>query len=153
MPMPTKFSTDTRKRVLAALSIGASRKTAAASAGVAASTLLRWLEIGKDGDEEGQYAKFYAAVLEAEAMPNLKALRAVNNALLDKPELAMKYLERREEGFAPPMPVSAAANPGAVVIQLAFAGGQLAPALGSSTDVEVIDVENVSSIEAQTSEA
>lgn len=141
MPTPTKFTDPVRRKILGALQLGASRPTAAAIGGVSDETLRRWLERGKRMDEDSAsgFRKFYDAVHEAEAYPKVRALQVVNKAWEDKPDLAWKFIERREHGFAPPVPQAAAPAMGPVVIQLSLADGR--PLELSDTVIEVGAVE------------
>lgn len=120
MPTPTKFTAETRERILQALQVGASRRTAAQIAGIDEAQLRRWVTRGKDGAQGTRYHDFYLAVLEAEASPRLRALGVIYKELPDNPVLAWKFIERREPGYAPPMPNLGPPQAGPVVVQLAF---------------------------------
>lgn len=124
MPTPSKFNEETRERILQALRIGASRRTASAAAGVNESTLRRWVERGEKSSSSSRWGEFVRQIEEAEAAPKLRALGIVYKELPDKPDLAWKFLERREAGFAPPAATGPAGGPqGPVVIELQFADG------------------------------
>jgi transposase-like protein len=132
MPTPTKFTGETRQQILEALQVGASRRTAAAIARVDEATLRRWMEQGKSAGEGTRFREFYTQVLEAEAHPRMRALGIIYRAMEDKPDFAWKFAERRESGFAPPMPQALQAAP-QVQIQLSFHdGGALAPSVVQS---------------------
>jgi hypothetical protein len=140
VPTPSKFTAETRRGVLKALQYGASRRTAAHSAGIDESTLRRWLEEGESASGTSQKGKFRADVLNAEAHPKARALEIVYRWMEDKPELAWKFLERREGGFEPPVPTAQSVPSGPVVIQLSLSDG--APVALSETVIEVDGVED-----------
>lgn len=135
MPTPSKFTEPVRRKILQALQVGASLETAAAVAVIGDRTLRRWLEQGQKAAEGSSYRKFYLAAQEAQAHPRVRALGIVYEAMADKPELAKWYLERREHGFAPPMPHAAAPPAGPVVIQLSLSDGR--PVALAETVIEV----------------
>lgn len=138
MPTPSKFTTEVRKKILEALQVGASHQTAAHIAGIGHPTLSRWLSEGRDKLDSPK-GKFLAACQEAEAHPKTRALGIIYNAMPDKPELAWKFIERREHGFAPPMPALQSPPAGPVVIQLSLADGR--PVALADTVIEVDAVE------------
>jgi hypothetical protein len=70
---------------------------------VGESTLRDWPNRGK-AQEVGPHAEFYRDWLEATSEPNARAMAIVYDAMKDRPELAWKFIERRERGFAPPTP-------------------------------------------------
>ncbi len=74
MPRVTKFSAERRQKILEALQIGLSRRTAAALAGIDHGTLTRWIEKGRTAEEGTMWAAFYLQVLEAEAEPRVRAM-------------------------------------------------------------------------------
>lgn len=133
MGRPSKFTEPVKERILEALRVGASRRTACALAGVDEASLRRWLDKGKK-ESEGSYHEFLAAVLEAEAHPNARALGIIYREMENRPDLAWKFIERREAGYAPPVaqPAAAAAP---VVIQLSFADGTPLALTGTVIDV------------------
>lgn len=138
MPGPSKFTADRRERILEALRYGSSYRTAAAYAGVDPSQLTRWLQRGRAA-KEGAYSDFAAAVEKAEAEPKIRALRIVHDAMADKPDLAWKYVERRERGFAPPQPNMHQAPP-QVNIRLSLPGHEGAvPVHNEVIEGEVVD--------------
>jgi hypothetical protein len=147
MPTKSKFVAETRTKIIQALSVGASRRTAAHIAGVDEATLRRWCERGK-GATEGRYAEFLTEVLKAEASPRMRALGVVYKDLPDNPMLAWKYVERKEPGYAPPMP-NMAPSAAPVVIQLSLSDGSMPPILGAPPALvdgiiegEIVDVED-----------
>lgn len=137
MPAPSKFTVAVKSRILEVLRVGASRQTAAALAGIDVRSLSRWLEKGRSAAEGSAYRQFWLDVKEAEAQPRFQALGIVQAAWIDKPELAWKYVQRREPGFEPPMP-NMVQPAGPVVINLALADGKAISAL-PSTVIEVGD--------------
>lgn len=140
MPTPTKFTTETRKKILEALQVGASRRTAAAIARVDEATLRRWMDQGKSGGEGSRFREFYDQVLEAEAHPKMRALGIIYRAMEDKPDFAWKFAERRESGFAPPLPAAASTAPAQVQIQLSFHdGGPLPSVVQSFIEGEAVE--------------
>jgi hypothetical protein len=137
MPTKSKFTEATRKRILDAKRIGASNATAAAWAGIDADTLRRWLLDGKAASEGTTKRTFHDTFRQVEVEPNLKALAVLTNEMADNPNLALKFLERKEPGFAPPVPAGVAQAAGPVVINLTFQDG--GSALPQWIDSEVID--------------
>jgi transposase-like protein len=150
VPTPSKFTEDRKQRVLEALRIGASHQTAAAIAGIDAATLTRWLQRGRAA-RSGAFREFVQAVEAAEAEPKMRALAVVYEELPNRPELAWKFIERRERGYAPPIANTSPPNAGPVVIQLRLSdGGE--PALTRRADViEVENEQDRSALPAQTS--
>jgi hypothetical protein len=96
---PSKFTAARRELILELLAAGASRRAAAAAAGIGHQTLLRWVTRGEAASEGSRWHNFYLAVEEAEARPRLRALSIVYNAIPDDPSLAWKFIERTVEGF------------------------------------------------------
>lgn len=137
MPTPSKFTEATRKRILDAKRIGASNPTAAAWAGIDAETLRRWLVEGKKASEGTAKRTFHDTFRQVEVEPNLKALAVLTTEMADNPAMALKFLERKEPGFAPPQPAGATTQAAPVVINLTFADGGVA--LPRWIDTEVID--------------
>jgi hypothetical protein len=133
MGRPSKFTAEAKQRILEAKRVGASDKTASRVAGIDPATLRDWLKRGKDGAKDSSYAKFLDAFEEAAAHPRERALGIIYNALPDRPDLAWKYVERREDGYAAPIAQPAAVASGPVNIMLSFADTR-------SAISEVIDV-------------
>ncbi len=146
MGRPSKFTEARKEQIIAVLKVGGSRDTAAQVAGVTGETLRVWLKRGEgmvddeDEEQESAYAEFYERVLAAEAEPRFRALGIVYKALPDKPELAWKVIERKEPGYAAPMPGAKQVAP-AVQINLSLAGSS-AP-MPSWIEGEVVDAEEV----------
>lgn len=137
MGRPSKFVEARKQQILAVLKVGGSRDTAAQVAGVTSETLRVWLKRGADQDDEGSsYREFYEEVLAAEAEPRFRALGIVYKALPDNPMLAWKVVERKEPGYAPPVPGTHQAAP-AVQINLSLTGS--AAPLPAWIDGEVVD--------------
>ncbi len=76
---PTKFTEETRKKVLWALRLGNYRKTAAEYAGISERTLGDWLYKGSE-EKSGDYADFHQEVLEAEQAAEVRALGVIQQA-------------------------------------------------------------------------
>jgi hypothetical protein len=140
MPRPSKFTAQVRGVVLGQLELGLSRQTAAHSARIGETTLRRWLDRGKDAPEGSRWHEFYLDVLEAEARAASGKMRLVHDS--ERPDLAWKWLERREPGLAPPQPNPPAVLPAPITINLALADGALPALMGPALDViegEVVD--------------
>lgn len=139
MPTPSKFNDGTRKAILEALRIGASKRTAAAIAGIDPAQLSRWLKKADSTAEGSRWRQFRDEVIKAEAEPKLRALTVVHREMEDDSRLAWKFIERREEGFEPPMPKAPSGPGGPVVIALKLSDG--ARVLPTSV-VEVLESES-----------
>jgi hypothetical protein len=141
MPARSKFTPAAKKRILDAKRIGASNATAAAWAGIDTDTLRRWLLDGRAAGEGSAKRVFHDEFRQAEVEPNLKALAVIQTEVEENknPTVAMKFLERKEPGFAPPVPAGVAASQSPVVINLTFADG--GAALPRWIDTEVIDAQ------------
>jgi hypothetical protein len=145
VPGQSKFTAERRQKILEALQVGASRRTAAAVARIDPATLTRWIQSGESAESGSRWRQFFEDVHEAEAHPKMRALGVVYKELSDSPALAWKFIERRESGFAPPMPHASASAPGPVVIQLSFSDG--GPLASSQVD-QLIEGEAVEQDEA-----
>ncbi len=134
MPTPSKFTKDRITTILKIAQVGGSRRTQAHAAGIDEKTLsdLR-------SRPEQKYRDFRTQLLEAEAHPVARMLGIVYKAAEDKPELAWKFLERREHGFEPPISAPQPLPTGPVVIQLSLSDG--APLSLTDTTIEVEAVE------------
>jgi hypothetical protein len=140
MPTPSKFTADRRKLLIEGAELGLSRQSNSIHAGIEDATLRRWLERGRIAPEGSAFKRFREEFLAAEVAPRKKALAIVSEAWPDKPDLAWKFIERREPGYAPPMP-NAPVHQGPVVIELKLAGGQpLAMAAADIIEGEVIEL-------------
>jgi hypothetical protein len=61
--------------------------------------LVKWLRRGEQArHSESQYRRFRDAVLEAEAHPEMRLLRARYDAMSDDPTLAWRFIERHQSG-------------------------------------------------------
>lgn len=120
MPTPSKFTEATRTAVVGALKVGASRRTASATARIGEATLRRWMEQGKEAAEGSRWRRFHDDVLEAEAHPKLRALASVYDEMPGNPALSFKWLQARESGFEPPMPMVQPAVPQMIQVHLSF---------------------------------
>jgi hypothetical protein len=122
MPTPSKFTAERRDKIIQALQVGASRRTACHIAGVDESNLRRWLARGLEAAEGTRYRDFYEEVRKAEASPSMRALGIIYKEMPDNPMLAWKFIERKEPGYEPPMPMAPAAMP-VTTIHLSFHDG------------------------------
>jgi hypothetical protein len=113
-------------RILELLAAGASRRAAAAGAGVDHSTLGRWLARGETASPEGRWAEFLRDVRAAEAEPKIRALRTLSDGLVGSPEVAWRFLER-EEFAKPGTEPEPEPSDGPIIIQLRFDGPRLLP--------------------------
>ena len=127
MPTPSKFTAETRQRILEAKRIGASDRTAAQIAHVDHSTLGRWLARGKDAPEGSRFREFHDEFRAAEAEPRLRALAIIHEQMPDNPSLAWKFIERREPGYAPPISAVPQWPPTKQVINLTLGDGKPEP--------------------------
>lgn len=139
MPTPSKFTAETRTKLIQALKVGASKRTAAAIASVDEAQVRRWIAKGKESEEGTRYREFYLEVQEAEAHPRLRALGVIYKELPDNPGLAWKFIERREHGYEPPVLSMPTLQPGPIVIQLSLSDG--APIALAETVIEVEGIE------------
>lgn len=114
------FTAQRRERILRAKRVGASDRTAAQVAGISSSTLQDWKRRGREGTKDSAYRKFLEDMEEAEAHPKERALGIIYDSIADRPDLAWKFIERREGGYEPPArePAPAAIQP--VSITLSF---------------------------------
>ncbi len=83
---------------------------------------------------------FYLQVLEAEAHPRTRALGIIYKEMPDRPDLAWKFIERREPGYEPAVP-SVQPPQGPTVIQLVLTddGSPFHLIQGEIEDGEVVD--------------
>ena len=94
MARPTKLTPELQTKVCALIEAGNYAETACACAGISSSTFYSWRQRG-EREEAGEYADFAAAVDEAEAQAERKAVVMVQMGMRDDPRLAMTFLERR----------------------------------------------------------
>jgi hypothetical protein len=138
MGRPSKFTAENRQKVIEALMVGASRNEAARIAKIGPTTLKRWLEEAKSASDGTAKAKFRDDVEEAEAHPKMRALGVVYRALEDRPDLAWKFIERRVDGYQPPVQAPAMAMASPVNITLSFNEVAM-PALSEVIDVRAAE--------------
>jgi hypothetical protein len=86
MPRPSKYTPETVKKIVDALSAGCTRKTAAAFAGVDESTFCRWLH---------RFADFASSVTLAEASCEVAMVATIRAAAPSDWRAASWWLERR----------------------------------------------------------
>jgi len=134
MGRPSKFTAERKARILQAKKVGASDKTAARVAGIDPATLRDWLKRGQDGPKDSSFKKFWEEFEEAAAHPRERALGIIYNALPDRPDLAWKYVERREDGYQAPIAAPIAVAAGPVNIMLSFT--ELVPPAVSEVTIE-----------------
>ena len=91
---PSLLSRDVRDRLLAAIRTGATRRAAAASAGIGLATFHRWLERGQHA-RSGEYRDFRDAVRQADAHAEYVLLRRIARASRTDWRAAAWILERR----------------------------------------------------------
>lgn len=138
----SKFTQRATERILQATAIGCAQETAAALAGIDQATLSRWLTRGKkeleragDEDEVSAYASFYRDYAFAQAAPRERALGIVYREMDNRPDLAWRYVERKEPGYAPPQPAAFEKPAGPVIIQLSLSDGSPVGAFAPTIDV------------------
>ncbi len=91
---PTKFTPETRKKILWALRLGNFRKTAAEYAGISERTLCDWIYKGAEAGS-GEYAEFCNDVIEAEQAAEVRALGVIQQAANRDWKAAAWFLERK----------------------------------------------------------
>ncbi len=79
MGRPSRFTEQTRKKIVWALRLGNFRKIAARYAGISERTLCDWLQQGKEQDDT-DFADFREDVLEAEQAAEVRALGVIQQA-------------------------------------------------------------------------
>jgi transposase len=124
----SKFTEARRRRILEILAAGGSRRAAAASAGVDHATLSRWLERGRRGAPGGAWRTFLEDVERAEGDPHLLALKRDYALWEERPELALRFLERQEILEPPSEPE------GPVIIHLNLSGREPPRSPGEGDD-------------------
>ena len=101
MGRPSKFTAERRQKLLDGRRLGLSGETCAGLAGIGETTLREWLERGRKEDV-GPYADFHVEWLQASAEPRQYLAAIVYDAARDRPELALKALERLEPNYRLP---------------------------------------------------
>jgi hypothetical protein len=76
---PTKYNDDVSKRIANAISVGATKRLAAAMGGINITTLLDW-EQGKGGIPKSAFREFRQRLDEAEAHAAMRKLARIENA-------------------------------------------------------------------------
>jgi transposase len=77
---PTKLTAAVQRRIVEAVRNGAPRETAAEAAGVAKSTLFRWLAQGRAADAPARFRDFAEALERADAEYELHAVARIERA-------------------------------------------------------------------------
>ena len=120
MPMPSKFGSNRKQRVLAILGAGGSRREAARAAGISPTTLANWLHRGEQQRHpEGMWRRFLEDVRAAESGQRLVGLE------LDHPDSvgwALGVLEREGGEWAASRPAAEPEPARPVVIKVTFSG-------------------------------
>ena len=95
----SKFTEARKRKIIEALLLGSTWSIAASYAGIAESTLFKWLQRGKEGFNEN-YVKFLGACKEAQAKAALRALSNISIAADSGNWAASAWLlERRFSGY------------------------------------------------------
>lgn len=96
MARPTKLNADTHKAIVDALTIGATYKDAAESAGVRYHTFLNWMERGSNA-KSGKFFKFFNDAEQAMAIARLNYTRTFQKAAIAGDwRAAESFLKRRD---------------------------------------------------------
>ena len=93
MPRPTKCTPELTERICEYLASGCYVCTACQLVGIGTSTLQEWQTKGAAGEEP--YAAFTAAIKEAEAKAEARAVALVQKAMVDDWKAAMTWMERK----------------------------------------------------------
>jgi transposase len=92
---PSKLTEDVQNRILRAVQAGNWLETASAYAGVDASTVRRWIAKGEADDAEEPYRSFCAAIKQARAEAEIRAVALIQKAAQDGTwQASAWYLER-----------------------------------------------------------
>jgi transposase-like protein len=103
MPTPSKFNRRTAALVVELLVAGCSRREVARRVGIHHSQIARWVARGdKVAGSGSRFADFAEAchLAETDTPPILVALRDEQERMLGDPDLAWKFIQEREPGFA-----------------------------------------------------
>jgi hypothetical protein len=93
---PWKYSAKRAAKIVAALRAGNHRHIAARHAGIAPSTLERWLERGAQARNGSALKKFFADVKQAETDAEVAAVAVINKAFRDDDwKAALAFLQTR----------------------------------------------------------
>lgn len=98
MSPPVKFTKETKRKVIEAITLGCTYSIAASYAGISESTLFRWLSSGRDA-EEGEYSDFYRSVKEAESLSAVRSLASIVQAAKEGQWAAAAWLLERRHGY------------------------------------------------------
>lgn len=94
MARPTKLTPEAQKKIVQAISVGATYKLAAQYGGVSYKTFNDWMQKG-EAAKTGQYREFCNAVKEAEGTAGVKWLAVIDQAAAKSWQAAAWKLERR----------------------------------------------------------
>ena len=94
MGRPTKLTTVTKRRLLAAFRVGSTIERACASAGILPATYYNWMNRG-EAAKSGIYLEFFDDVKKAQEFTYQKALGHISDAMAENWTAAAWYLERR----------------------------------------------------------
>ena len=90
----TKLTPDVHAKIVAALRAGNFITAACSGAGISESSFHRWIERGEE-EQDGIYRDFLDDVRAAEAEAEMRAVKVIQDALLDNPEMAKWWLVHR----------------------------------------------------------
>lgn len=93
MPRPTKCTPELTEKICEYLASGCYACTACQLVGIGTTTLQEWQVKGAAGEEP--YASFTAAIKEAEAKAEARAVALVQKAMVDDWKAAMTWMERK----------------------------------------------------------
>jgi hypothetical protein len=93
MARPSKLTAEVADRICQAILAGATIETAAAHAGIGASTFYDWIKRGRDGDQH--YAEFVDQLDQAVATSEVRDLAIIARAAEEHWQAAAWRLERR----------------------------------------------------------
>jgi hypothetical protein len=92
---PSKLTEDVQNKIVQAIQSGNWLETASAYAGVDASTVRRWMAKGEGEDAEEPYRAFCAAIKQARAQAEIRAVALIQKAAQDGTwQASAWYLER-----------------------------------------------------------
>lgn len=124
MGRPTKLTPAVHASIVDSLRVGAYIETAAAAAGVSASTVHAWLRRAEDHPDDcgSPFLEFHEAVERARAEAELDAIRIIREAAPRSWQAAAWYLERshpKRWGRQAPAPSQLMASDGRPAVSLA----------------------------------
>lgn len=93
---PTKFTDDTRNKIIQALRGGNYRTVAAAYAGISHTTLRNWLIMAQDPHAAPEYVEFLADVEKAEADAEVADIALIRRAAQDGTWAAAAWIRERK---------------------------------------------------------